>query len=107
MNRQVICYLVVVLVLALLPALGAYPIFVMKVMCYALFACAFNLLLGYTGLLSFGHAAFLGGAAYAAGHAMAVWGMPTIVGLLFGTVVAALIDRKSVVSGKSGSVRVD
>src|SRR3546814_14453408 len=63
----------------------------MKVMCYALFACAFNLLLGYTGLLSFGHAAFLGGAAYAAGHAMAVWGMPTIVGLLFGTVVAALM----------------
>ncbi|HEY9572821.1 MAG TPA: branched-chain amino acid ABC transporter permease [Pusillimonas sp.] len=91
MNRQVIGYLVAVLVLALLPALGAYPIFVMKVMCYALFACAFNLLLGYTGLLSFGHAAFLGGAAYAAGHAMAVWGMPTIVGLLFGTVVAALM----------------
>lgn len=91
MNRQVIGYLLAVLVLALLPALGAYPIFVMKVMCYALFACAFNLLLGYTGLLSFGHAAFLGGAAYAAGHAMAVWGWSTIVGLLFGTAVAALM----------------
>jgi branched-chain amino acid transport system permease protein len=63
----------------------------MKVMCYALFACAFNLLLGYTGLLSFGHAAFLGGAAYATGHCLAVWGMPTIVGLLFGTAVAALM----------------
>ena len=91
MNRQVIGYLLAAIVLALLPALGAYPIFVMKVMCYALFACAFNLLLGYTGLLSFGHAAFLGGAAYATGHALAVWGMPTIVGLLFGTGVAALM----------------
>src|SRR5690606_4913033 len=68
-----------------------YPIFVMKVMCYALFACAFNLLLGYTGLLSFGHAAFLGGAAYAAGHAMAIWGFSTLAGLLFGTVVAAVM----------------
>jgi branched-chain amino acid transport system permease protein len=91
MNRQVIGYLLAAIVLALLPALGAYPIFVMKVMCYALFACAFNLLLGYTGLLSFGHAAFLGGAAYATGHALAVWGMPTVVGLLFGTGVAAVM----------------
>src|SRR3546814_7308682 len=63
----------------------------MKIMCYALFACAFNLLLGYTGLLSFGHAAFLGGAAYATGHSLAVWGFPTIVGLLFGTGVAAVM----------------
>jgi len=91
MNRQLISYILVAIVLALLPAIGAYPIFVMKVMCYALFACAFNLLLGYTGLLSFGHAAFLGGAAYATGHCLAVWGMPTIVGLLFGTGVAALM----------------
>lgn len=91
MNRQLIAYALAVIVLALLPTLGAYPIFVMKVMCYALFACAFNLLLGYTGLLSFGHAAFLGGAAYATGHALAVWGFPTPVGILFGTVVAALM----------------
>jgi len=61
------------------------------VMCYALFACAFNLLLGYTGLLSFGHAAFLGSAAYAAGHALKVWGFPTELGLIFGTAVAALL----------------
>ena len=54
----------------MLPFVGVYPIFAMKVMCYALFACAFNLLLGFTGLLSFGHAAFLGSAAYAAGHAL-------------------------------------
>lgn len=91
MNRQVIGYLFMVVLLAALPFLGAYPIFIMKVMCYALFACAFNLLLGFTGLLSFGHAAFLGGAAYATGHSLAVWGMTTSVGLLFGTAVAAVM----------------
>ncbi|AEC20267.1 putative branched-chain amino acid transport permease [Pusillimonas sp. T7-7] len=91
MNRQLISYILVAIIIALLPAIGAYPIFVMKIMCYALFACAFNLLLGYTGLLSFGHAAFLGGAAYATGHSLAVWGFPTIVGLLFGTGVAAVM----------------
>jgi branched-chain amino acid transport system permease protein len=63
----------------------------MKIMCYALFACAFNLLLGFTGLLSFGHAAFLGSAAYATGHALKVWGFPTEVGLLFGVAVAGLL----------------
>lgn len=75
--------------IALLPALGAYPIFVMKVLCYALFACAFNLLIGFTGLLSFGHAAFLGTAAYGAGHALKVWGLPVPLGLLFGALAAA------------------
>lgn len=75
---------------ALLPWLGAYPIFVMKVMCYALFACAFNLLIGFTGLLSFGHAAFLGAAAYGAGHALKVWGLPTLAGIGFGVLMAAL-----------------
>ena len=52
----------------------------MKVLCFALFACAFNLLLGYTGLLSFGHAAFLGGSAYVAGHAMKVWSLTPELG---------------------------
>jgi len=75
---------------AALPLLGAYPIFVMKVMCYALFACAFNLLIGFTGLLSFGHAAFLGAAAYGAGHALKVWGLPPLAGLGFGVLMAAL-----------------
>lgn len=91
MNRQLASYLVLAIIVALLPAMGAYPIFIMKIMCYALFACAFNLLLAYTGLLSFGHAAFLGGAAYATGHSLAVWGLPTLVGLLFGTAVAAVL----------------
>ena len=91
MNRQLLGYLLAVILIAILPFIGAYPIFIMKVMCYALFACAFNLLLGYTGLLSFGHAAFLGAAAYALGHALAVWGLPTIGGLIFATAVAALM----------------
>lgn len=91
MNRQLIAYVAAAIIVALLPYMGVYPIFAMKVMCYALFACAFNLLLGYTGLLSFGHAAFLGGAAYAAGHAIKIWGFPTELGLIYGTAVAALL----------------
>ncbi|MGB6007543.1 branched-chain amino acid ABC transporter permease [Castellaniella sp.] len=91
MNRQLLAYLAAIVVIAALPELGAYPIFIMKVMCYALFACAFNLLLGYTGLLSFGHAAFLGLAGYACGQALTVWGWPTFSGLLVGTASAALL----------------
>src|SRR5262249_33239201 len=53
-----------------------YPLFLVKVLCYALFACGFNLLLGTCGLMSFGHAAFFGSAAYIAGHAAKVWGLP-------------------------------
>jgi branched-chain amino acid transport system permease protein len=81
------------LLLALLLAapLFAYPVLVMKVLCFALFACAFNLLLGYTGLLSFGHAAFLGTAAYVSGHALKVWGLPVPAGLLLGTAAAAAL----------------
>ncbi|HLU03843.1 MAG TPA: branched-chain amino acid ABC transporter permease [Advenella sp.] len=91
MNRQLLALLVFALALAFLPALGIYPIFVMKILCYALFACAFNLLLGYVGLLSFGHAAFFGGAAYATGHAIKVWGLTPELGIIFGVIVAALL----------------
>lgn len=91
MNRQLLAMLVFALALAFLPALGVYPIFVMKILCYALFACAFNLLLGYVGLLSFGHAAFFGGAAYATGHAIKVWGLTPELGIIFGVVIAALL----------------
>ena len=73
------------------PFLGAYPVFVMKLMCFALFASAFNLLLGYTGLLSFGHAAFLGGAAYVAGYSIKAWGFTPEIGMLLGTVVGGLL----------------
>jgi len=91
MNRQLLTYLAAIVLIAILPAVGGYPVFIMKVMCYALFACAFNLLLGYTGLLSFGHAAFLGLAAYACGQSLAVWGWPTLAGLLFGAAAAGML----------------
>jgi branched-chain amino acid transport system permease protein len=68
-----------------------YPTFLMIALCFALFASAFNLLLGYAGLLSFGHAAFFGGASYAAGHALKAWGVPPEAGILIGTGTAALM----------------
>ncbi|MCM2307929.1 MAG: branched-chain amino acid ABC transporter permease [Sulfuritalea sp.] len=89
MNRRVTVAYLVGLGLLLLAPMFIYPILVMKVLCFALFACAFNLLLGYTGLLSFGHAAFLGTAGYVTGHALKVWELPTLLGLLAGTVAAA------------------
>lgn len=89
--REFVVYAVLLAIVAVLPFVGAYPVFVMKVMCYALFACAFNLLIGFTGLLSFGHAAFLGGAAYAAGHALKVWGLPTELGLAVGVLAGAAL----------------
>jgi branched-chain amino acid transport system permease protein len=90
MSRGVLVGLVVLALAILAPAVG-YPVFLMKVLCFALFACAFNLLIGYTGLLSFGHAAFLGSAGYAAGHAMKVWGWTPELGLVFGALVAGLL----------------
>ena len=83
-------YLLLLAALLFAP-LVVYPVLVMKVLCFALFACAFNLLLGYTGLLSFGHAAFLGTGAYIAGHVLKVWGWPTELGLLAGTLAAAAL----------------
>src|SRR3546814_4517064 len=63
----------------------------MKVICFALFAAAFNLLLGYVGLLSFGHAAFFGSAAYVTAHAIKVWGLTPELGIVIGTAAAALL----------------
>ncbi|MFI5327322.1 MAG: branched-chain amino acid ABC transporter permease, partial [Candidatus Rokuibacteriota bacterium] len=68
-----------------------YPIFLMKALCFALFACAFNLLIGYAGLLSFGHAAYLGSAGYVTAHAAKVWGWPPELAILLGTLTAALL----------------
>ena len=73
----------------LLAPLVLYPVFLMKAMCFALFACAFNLLIGFGGLLSFGHAMFLGTAGYATAHAAKVWGFPPEFAILFGTAAAA------------------
>jgi branched-chain amino acid transport system permease protein len=74
-----------------LAPLVVYPVFLMKAMCFALFACAFNLLIGFGGLLSFGHAMFLGTAGYAGAHAAKVWGFPPEFAILFGTAAAALL----------------
>ncbi|WP_426395880.1 branched-chain amino acid ABC transporter permease [Ralstonia sp. R-29] len=73
------------------PLVGAYPVFVAKLLCFALFASAFNLLLGYTGLLSFGHAAFFGGAGYVAGYMMRDLNVTPELGLLAGTAAGAFI----------------
>jgi branched-chain amino acid transport system permease protein len=89
-RHQAVAFAVMVVVLVAAPQF-IYPIFLMKVLCFALFACAFNLLIGYAGLLSFGHAAFFGGAAYVAGHAARVWGLPPELALLAGTAAAALL----------------
>ena len=90
-NIATIGYGLLLLGLVVAPFMGAYPIFVMKLLCFALFASAFNLLLGYTGMLSFGHAAFLGGSAYFTGHALKVWAVTPEIGLLLGTVGGALL----------------
>ena len=79
------------LALGLAAPFCVYPVFAMNVLCLALFASAFNLLLGYAGLLSFGHAAFLGAAAYVTGQAVKVWGLPIELGILAGTAVAVLL----------------
>ena len=73
------------------PFLGLYPVFVMKLLCFALFACAFNLLLGFTGLLSFGHAAFFGSAAYVTGWLIKAQNWTPELGLIAGAIAAGLI----------------
>ena len=75
----------------LVAPLVVYPVFLMKAMCFALFACAFNLLIGFGGLLSFGHAMFLGAAGYASAHAAKVWGLSPELAILFGTACATLL----------------
>lgn len=74
----------------LIAPLFIYPVFLMKVLCFALFACAFNLLLGYVGLLSFGHALFFGWSSYISAHAAKVWGFPPELAILSGVAIAAL-----------------
>lgn len=90
MNRTALGY-ILLLILALAAPFVVYPIFLMKCLCFALFACAFNLLIGYTGLLSFGHAAFLGMAGYTTGYAIKAWGLPPELGVIAGTLVAAAL----------------
>jgi branched-chain amino acid transport system permease protein len=81
----------IVLAAALVAPLLVYPVFLMKLLCFALYACAFNLLIGFSGLLSFGHAAFFGGAGYVAGYALKELGVPVEIGLLLGTLFGAAV----------------
>jgi branched-chain amino acid transport system permease protein len=90
MKKTTILYIVLLLALLAAPFVG-YPIFLMTCLCFALFASAFNLLIGYTGLLSFGHAMFFGFAAYVSGHAAKVWGLTPELALLAGTLSATFI----------------
>ncbi|MEJ8835068.1 branched-chain amino acid ABC transporter permease [Ramlibacter sp. AN1133] len=92
MNPAVrVTYLVLLALLIAAPLIGLYPVFVMKALCFALFACAFNLLLGFTGLLSFGHAAFFGFSAYVTGWIVKTQAWTPLLGILGGTAVAALL----------------
>jgi branched-chain amino acid transport system permease protein len=93
-RRQRAIMVAVVVMAALLaaaPFVGIYPVFLMKALCFALFACAFNLLIGFGGLLSFGHAMFLGTAGYVCAHAAKVWGWPPEAAILAGTSAAAAL----------------
>ncbi|MES5483914.1 branched-chain amino acid ABC transporter permease [Bradyrhizobium sp. INPA03-11B] len=91
MRDEMIVFAVMAVLLAVVPFTGIYPFFVMQALCFALLACAFNLLIGYGGLLSFGHAMFLGTAGYVSAHALKVWGLPPELGIVVGTAAAALL----------------
>ncbi|MBI5131296.1 MAG: branched-chain amino acid ABC transporter permease [Rhodopseudomonas palustris] len=85
---EMIALALMTIVLAIVPFTGVYPFFVMQGLCFALLACAFNLLIGYGGLLSFGHAMFLGTAGYVTAHALKVWDLSPELGILVGTAAA-------------------
>ena len=89
-RSQLVAFLVMATLLLIAPFV-IYPIFLAKMLCFALFACAFNLLIGYAGLLSFGHAAFFGMASYAVGHAATVWGWPPEFAIPFGVAVSTAL----------------
>jgi branched-chain amino acid transport system permease protein len=87
---QAVAFLVL-LAFVLVSPFFLYPVFLMKVLCFALFACAFNLLIGYVGLLSFGHAAYFGMGGYIAGYAAKAWGLPPELAIVMGGAVGALL----------------
>lgn len=93
---EMIAFVVMTVLLVIVPLTGIYPYFVMQALCFALFACAFNLLIGYSGLLSFGHAMFLGTAGYVTAHALKVWGVSPEIGIILGVAASAAL---SVITG--------
>lgn len=92
MRDEMIVFVLMALLLAAVPFTGVYPFFVMQALCFALLACAFNLLIGYGGLLSFGHAMFLGTAGYCSAHALKVWALPPELGILVGVAAAFVLS---------------
>jgi branched-chain amino acid transport system permease protein len=88
---EMVVFGIMTALLLIVPLTAIYPFFVMQALCFALLACAFNLLIGYGGLLSFGHAMFLGTAGYVSAHALKVWGLTPELGILAGTAAAALL----------------
>jgi len=86
---EMIAFAIMTVLLLVVPLTGLYPFFVMQGLCFALLACAFNLLIGYGGLLSFGHAMFLGTGGYVTAHAVKVWGVPPELGILIGIAASA------------------
>src|SRR5437588_11690683 len=91
MRDEMTMFAAMAALLAIVPWTGIYPFFVMQALCFALVACAFNLLIGYGGLLSFGHAMFLGTAGYVSAHALKVWGLSPELGILAGIAAAAAL----------------
>jgi branched-chain amino acid transport system permease protein len=91
MRDEMIVFAAMAVLLGVVPWTGIYPFFVMQALCFALLACAFNLLIGYGGLLSFGHAMFLGTAGYVTAHALKVWALPPELGIVVGAAAAALL----------------
>jgi branched-chain amino acid transport system permease protein len=96
MRDEMVLFVVMAVLLAAVPFSGVYPFFVMQALCFALLACAFNLLIGYGGLLSFGHAMFMGTAGYCSAHALKVWALPPELGILVGIAAAFAL---SIVTG--------
>jgi branched-chain amino acid transport system permease protein len=90
-RRDVLIWTAVLIGLAVVAPYFFYPVFLMRALCLALFACSFNLLLGYVGLLSFGHAAFMGSASYITAYTVKSWGFPPELGILAGVAVAAAL----------------
>ena len=95
-SDEMIAFVIMTGLLVIVPLTGIYPYFVMQALCFALFACAFNLLIGYGRLLSFGHAMFLGTAGYVTAHALKVWGVSPEIGIILGVAASAAL---SVVTG--------
>jgi len=89
--RSLVVAFALTVVLLVAAPFVVYPVFLMKALCFALFACAFNLLIGYVGLVSFGHALYFGWASYLAAHAAKVWGLPPELAIITGTATAAVL----------------